>query len=240
MRNPGTVPEELSQKEAKEFHSAVLQQLPDIPINRARYFIRHKSELGKRLREALVTADRAVSGIITEWEKFYLKYFGMEVDLSGVRIPDDPGGFERLLVVAGGLTLNRAFEACKSKFLAWKYADDLDRDVTQNKRTAQNGNYAIRVRDRVEADEELAGRSADWVKDQGLVTETLLERLVHELKFFDETGKHLDVNNVTLCSGSRHSDGGVPGVNWDVGRLVVNWYKPQGAYPHLRARAAVS
>jgi hypothetical protein len=31
----------------------------------------------------------------------------------------------------------------------------------------------------------------------------LLERLLYELKYFAETGKHLDIDNLTLCSGSR-------------------------------------
>ena len=59
MTNHGTVPAELSQSELREFHSAVLQQLPDILPDEVRYFIRHKGELGKRLREVLAPIVRS-------------------------------------------------------------------------------------------------------------------------------------------------------------------------------------
>jgi hypothetical protein len=49
------------------------------------------------------------------------------------------------------------------------------------------------------------------IKEAGLKTETLLERMLHELVFFSETRKHLDVNNLTFCCGSRYADGYGPG-----------------------------
>ncbi|HXF44163.1 MAG TPA: hypothetical protein VNK70_01730 [Candidatus Paceibacterota bacterium] len=221
----------------RDWHIAVLEKLPEVPPDKARYLIRHKKELGKLLRQALADARQSFSDVIAEWERFYQKYFGMEVDLSVVRIPDDPGGFERVLLIAADLTPNMVFEVCKSKFPSRKYVEDLDRDVPQNERDPKDGAYAIRVRDRVKADEEFANRSAESIAQEGLKTETLLERMIHELKFFDETGRHLDIRNWTLCSGSRCSDGRVPLVSWAGGGFGVYWYSPRvaggGWRPHL-------
>lgn len=39
---------------------------------------------------------------------------------------------------------------------------------------------------------------------------------------------------------SRNSDGNVPKVNWNGGKLYVNWYNPRNANSNLRAREEVS
>ena len=47
--------------------------------------------------------------------------------------------------------------------------------------------------------------------------------------------------NVTLCSGSRGSDGDVPEVDWhDADGLVVHWCYPGVAGDYLRSREVVS
>jgi hypothetical protein len=69
---------------------------------------------------------------------------------------------------------------------------------------------------------------------------TLMEHLVLELKHFEETGNHLDVDRITLCSGSRNSDGDVPRVDWFGDRLRVSWYGASGSSDSLRSRSVVS
>jgi len=41
-------------------------------------------------------------------------------------------------------------------------------------------------------------------------------------------------------SGSRNDDGNVPNVNWNDGKLKVNWYNPDNANDNLRTREVVS
>lgn len=41
-------------------------------------------------------------------------------------------------------------------------------------------------------------------------------------------------------TGSRYSDGNVPNVNWNDGKMNVNWYNPGNANDNLRARSEVS
>jgi len=144
-----------------------------------------------------------------------------------------------LIIVAQGMTPQRLFDKCTQKFSSWKYTDrNLDK-IIRSDRTSKDGAYAVWVRDRVEADEENKNLSAEQVKQQGIAGITLEERLLYELKFFKETGNHLDISNWTLCSGSRVSDSDVPGVDWD-GRLWVDWYNPRDANSFLRVRSAVS
>jgi len=104
----------------------------------------------------------------------------------------------------------------------------------------KNGTYAIWVRDRVEADEEHKNKSAKDLANGNISGETLLERLLHELKYFLETSKHLDLTNITLCSGSRDSDGSVSDVGWRGDRLCVDWDGPGLAVGILRAREVVA
>ena len=127
-------------------------------------------------------------------------------------------------------------------FPCWRWTEDnFDKIVIYNERDAKNGPYSIWVRDEVEADEKYKNLSANQIKGMNIKTETLVERLIHELKYFQETGKHLDIKNITLCTGSRYSDGNVPYVCWnDDGRLRVHLCGTDGCHDNLRSREAVS
>ena len=91
----------------------------------------------------------------------------------------------------------------------------------------------------IEADEKHKNKSANDVKD--LPGITLRERLLLELDYFKVTGNHLDIENWTLCTGSRDSEGVVPGVGWnrDDRKVYVSWFTPDGAFGSLRSRVAV-
>ena len=197
---------------------------------------------GRITKDGLQAFLRGRTGVGTgpeqkdDWAAFYKQYFGLDLDLSGVRIPDRQPGFDRLIVVAKGLTLNQVYDVCTKRFPCQRYADDLDKAVSHNDRKPDQA-YAIWVRDRVEADEELKNLSADQLKEQGIQGITLLERMLYELKYWDETQKHLDVGNITLCTGSRDFGGYVPSADWDDGEFKVHWLYRSGG---LRARAAVS
>ncbi|MFH1346991.1 MAG: hypothetical protein ABIH10_01950, partial [Spirochaetota bacterium] len=171
-------------------------------------------ELENRWRKNILNPEKTLAGLqlliengrvsdsyaalIADWQAFY-RSLGINCDLSGVRIPDDQGGFGRVIVMAQGVTSQSAYNLCAKNFPCWKYTDkNLDKAVT-SERTTRNGAYAIRVRDRVEADEELKNRSYNDLKRDGIPGITLEEREILELKFFKETGKHLDIANWTLC-----------------------------------------
>jgi len=176
---------------------------------------------------------------VKDWQNFYRDTFGVEVDFSELRLPEKEEGFDRLIIVAQGMTPQRLYDKCKELFRCWKWADkNLDK-IVNSERTAENGAYAVWFRDLVEADEDLKNLSADDLKAKDTPGITLEERLLMELKYFQETGKHLDIHNITLCADSRYSVGGVPVVDWWGGELRGFWDRPVGRGEGLRSRRAV-
>ncbi|MCR4334708.1 MAG: hypothetical protein NUV47_03220 [Patescibacteria group bacterium] len=176
---------------------------------------------------------------LQSWTLFYREEFNQTLDFSVIQIPEKREGFNRLIIVPKGMTMNRAYKACEKHFPCWRYNNDLDTAVPTNDRTPSES-YAIWVRDRVEADEELKKLSANDLVEQKVGGITLLERILLELKYFRETGKHLDIKNVTLCSGSRDADGSVPDAFWLGGEFGVRWGYCDFRGSDLRSREAVS
>lgn len=181
---------------------------------------------------------------LARWSDNYFKLFNQRPDLSNVRIPEKPEGVGpmRLIVVAKELlewTENRPLEgvqeALKKHFQGWEYTSDLDADITVNDRDPKNGNYAVWVKDVQEADEENANKSADDLKAEGHTGIMTLERQLFEFDYYSEKGEHLDIVNVTLCSGSRRRHGLVPDADWS-GEFHVDWSHASARFPHLRSR----
>lgn len=219
--------------EIKDFISALVQEVPvALPYNA-------KGRILKEVRKLFASVVvNPYANVVLEWEQFYLKHFQKAYEFSQLLIPDCPGENWRLLIIVD-LLLEQLYAKMKELFPCWRWTnDDLDKIVNWNERDAKNGAYAIWVRNGIEADEEYKNHSANKIKEMRIATETLGERMIHELKFFDETGEHLDIKNVTLCSGSRYSDGYVPRVDFDpcTGKVDVDWYYAGHANPFLRSR----
>lgn len=193
-----------------------------------------------RPAQASVNTDTPADGWTAEWQRFFQQVFGITVDLSGVRIPDDPGGFGWVVFTAAGLTINRVWAKCRELFPSSSvYGNDMDSVVLTNDR-ATTEPYAKRFRNRVEADEENRNLSANAASQRGIHGITLLERFLLELWYCWRTGGgHLDLLNWTLCAGSRDDDGGVPCVSWRVSRFQVCSYHPGDALDGIRSRSAV-
>jgi hypothetical protein len=156
-------------------------------------------------------------------------------------IPAKQLGFDRLLVMAKDMTSQKLFGKCTELFNTWKYCDDLD-VITSVPKTDKD--YAIWVRDREEADEEMKNKSANDLDREGIKGNTLPERLVDELKFFKETGRHLDQKNATLCADSHDpANNSVPRVCWHprggVDEFCVNWSYPDDGFEFRRSRAVI-
>lgn len=179
--------------------------------------------------------------ILAEWEEFYREVFGFrEVDFSNLHIPPERDGFGWLIVVQKGLTANQIFDKLTARMKTYRYANDLDKVVPTNCRETRES-YAVWIRDRVEADEELKGLSANDLVQKAVNCITLPERLLLSLFYFWKSrGGQLDLKNWTQCTGSRDSHGLVPCVYFRVGKLRVNFYNPDGRSGNIRARTVVS
>lgn len=126
---------------------------------------------------------------------------------------------------------------CKKLFNVWQSFTDaeMDKDFPPPKKLTTR--YFSR---NIEADPEMANKSADELGEPEKYI-TIRERLLMELQYFKETGQHLDLENVTLCAGSRYAGGSVPRVYWSPTdrKLYVSTCYSNDAGSSLRARAAV-
>jgi hypothetical protein len=177
------------------------------------------------------------------WLPFYGKHFSDQLNTIGgedaintsLFSPNNKAGFNWSIMVLEGLTPNAAYSACERNFKCWRYSDDLDKNIVLNGREPAT-TYGVWVRNRLEADEEYQNLSGNDVAVRGIAGMTVLERELLELKYWSDTGKHLDLENVTLCTGSRNADGFVPDANWCDGKFSVGWSDPADRDPGLRVR----
>lgn len=140
------------------------------------------------------------------------------------------------LKMTSKMTVQYLFDECKKLFDIYSYID-LSKIVSERK-----GNYTVCFKNVQEADEENKNLSANELKEKGVKGITLEERLLLEILYFKKTGKHLDIDNLTLCAGSRHHDGHVPCVDWssDNRQVNVDWYNPDDSNDNVRSRSVVS
>ena len=239
MSNRGTA---LIDGRYAEFQAAVLQQLPrEIHPDILKHWIEDRESLKRVLDLALVPVrmkEETLRGF--NWLLVY-QALGMAFEPGELEVLEDPNHWD--VYVMKGVTPNMVVAALRKLGVnVYTYVDDLDKSVPTNDRDPKKGSYRVRFKTNIEADSELANKSASDLKEEKIQGITLLERLLLELAYFLATGKHLDIENVTLCSGSRYSGGFVPGVRWfaDDRELYVGWSSPQPRYSDLRARAAVS
>jgi len=167
---------------------------------------------------AIITSEREILSAekVKEWQNFWKKH-GIFRDFSGItqpKIQEENDAlrlavdFSRELLIPRGLTANSIIGICQKRFPVWVAPNPFRPakliSFRQNSRTAKCGSYVIKVRDRIEADEELPAHSGLLLEAKGILGITLVERLVYELKHFDETGRHLDLMHLTYCAGSRN------------------------------------
>jgi len=187
----------------------------------------------------LGAAEEQLARLVT----LYRNAFGFEFRPEDVHIPDHPPEWNRLIVAHNEeLKLNRIVQGLKKSMDVWTYEKDLDSAVTRASYLKRSvGLYGVWVRERQEADEELANRSALDLERDSVNILTAEERLLYEAIYHGETGNHLDQKNWTL-TGSRDSVGGAVDVGWySEDRWVrVCWTILEIRDGPLRAREAVS
>jgi hypothetical protein len=102
--------------------------------------------------------------------------------------------------------------------------------------------YATWVRKGVEPDKKYLNKSTHQVDPDGKIGITFLERMILEIRYFLETGSNLDVRGITLCTGSRYSDGDVPNMyfNPHTDEVRLDAYDTNDAGSDLGLREAVA
>lgn len=152
----------------------------------------------------------------------------LKPEISG-EIKSDSNWF--VIIDDGKKKTSELLNDCRKLFPVWSYYSDehLDKDFPPVE-------TKFKYRKRVEADEELKNKSVDDLEKEGIKGITLRERIIMELQYFKETGKHLDIVNLTLCSGSLHSDGFAVYADWYGGKFKVDWNHRDHSDDKLRSR----
>lgn len=174
------------------------------------------------------------------WRNHYREFYCFEPDFSNLYLPySNRSEFERLIVLPRGFKIALWVEAMR-RVCNLDLLEDMGDELFAHDRWP-GLSYAVWIRDRQEADGELRHLSADELKRREIPGITLLERLVAGSAYFSEKGQHLDQTHETLCSGSRRSDGKVPGVRWrsDLSQLYVGWCTTWSRGGHLCSREVV-
>lgn len=208
----------------------LLRQIDDgsIALPQMQAFLEHRNPFVSELPDINWQKVYETLGMASEYVEFVQPF---EEDPNLWRVP-----------VIKGVTSNKVVLALRGLGVdVYTYVDDLDNGVPFNQRNPNNGSYTISFKRTIEADKENKNLSANQLKQQNHNGNTLLERLLLELGYFLATNRHLDVKNITLCSGSRDSDGNIPRVDWDskYRGVYVDWYDSDDADSDLRSRSAV-
>lgn len=163
---------------------------------------------------------------VNEWRAMFDKIMKFEVDLDELYIPPKPEGDWWSIIVPPGLTYGYLEVILHNNFFrtytrAGMGDVELMIDLEKEQRRAFERPYLIWVPANVEADADMADKSADDLV--GVKTITLLERILLEWVFYLITDGHLETNAVTstLCAGSRCRDGKVPVASWYGSELLI-------------------
>ena len=176
---------------------------------------------------------------LTSWSTFYQEVFKLDIDLSNLHIPEHRDGFDRLIIMAPNLTPLAVYKKMQELFTASSsYTDSGISQITLDS-TRPQGTYALWVKDSIEPDQDLLNKSANDIKNMEIDVESFEERCIHEIKYFKETNKHLDINGWTICAASRFAYGGVPRVYWFDVKVSVDSFSPDNSNDNGGVRAAV-
>lgn len=199
----------------------------------------------RQMKLMLEHRDPFAIPLTLDWARVY-QALGMEakyqefVEAHQQELQGSPESW--IIPVLQGITCNRVAGALSKTGVHIDNIDDLDAVLAQNDRDPnQDGSYAVVVRRTIEADEENKHRSTNMLKKEGHQGITLSERLLLELGYFLTTDQHLDVKNVTLCTGSRLPNGHVPTVRYFFGTRKVHfdWCSCDRRIGILRSRSVV-
>ncbi len=170
-----------------------------------------------------------------DWENFYRQYFGLEVDLSEILVPQCSKENYYLLFMIKVTpqfvydVWNNKRRTEKSSFWGDSNYDlhdgkfDLDKEITLGRNTTES--YAVWVQGgKRPVRYDYNSYSESMTINSGI---TLLEQMVFQSNYYFKTGNLLDKKITTLCDGSRDREGCIPSIGYNgSGILIINQSNP--------------
>lgn len=177
----------------------------------------------------------AINEEIRRCEDFYRRRFNRPVNLSGVEIPEQKIGMDRLYIMIPGISIEKIILTEKEHFIV--DAPNVFSGLC-NDRDAFRKPYAFWGSDSPEADSLDKNKSGRAIKESGAVGQTLKERLIQGFMHWDETGEFFDKRNTTICTGTQNMADEFPIVDFGskARGVCIDWVKPGIAKPNMFVR----
>jgi hypothetical protein len=218
--------------QTKNLANIMLGAIPeDLPEGVAARWLRNKGVLQRAIADLL--KDNHPKGIddqIKDWTRFYADVFGRKIDTTGLIIPNETTELNGLVIIPKDMSIQEAWNAYEKEGILTRYdnqgefgLDNLD-EITQGHNDREpTESYALRIADAAESDK----KPEDSDNGHNVTTTeprmTLLERLLFGLKYYRNTGEHLDTETVTCCFGTTNLQGQRPVVAYRNGRVHLLW-----------------
>jgi hypothetical protein len=195
------------------------------------------------------TFDSEVKANVEFWKgtKWELSESEVRSKMEEIREKAEEKGMDWYFVMPKGIKVPEIFQMMKERY---HYLNDSNINLhTISMPEISDETYAVATKFQQEPDKdslgELAKSPSDWEKipDQFMNIPT---QLVADMRYFQETSRHLNEENTTISPRSREWSGSVPGVGTDLRsrlgdrRVVVSWYDTKVQLPDKGVRRVVN
>ncbi len=229
--------------------------IKDLCLAEAKIIISNKKEFNKFVREAELRflINHWLEKQIRSWSSFYLRYFNYSLKKPSIdyhtllkatadlyHYPlDVSSSFRRALyslqlIIVGKIPFTQIVKRCEELLrlkifygIVEMNRRNYEERLTWNARDT-NIEYSILTKDSVEALDPLDS-NRDFDEKRTVRGITLTEQLLYTLKYFadgETYDQHLDLEYMTVCTGSRFDSYCVPAVYWaDKKNLVIEFKK---------------
>ncbi len=152
---------------------------------------------------------------LENWREFYSRQFSLRAELNADIVPPTRPGLDRLIVVVPGIHPDKVIRAMRQFLHVRTHGSEINRHIVSNERNGSEFPYAIWVADEDHTASPYERRTAEWINNQNVHTETLLEYLLHFFKAWDETRRTLNYARSTVCTGTQLINNCTPRIKFD-------------------------
>ncbi|MDI6820636.1 MAG: hypothetical protein QMD65_00450 [Patescibacteria group bacterium] len=172
---------------------------------------------------AKIISQKEHDAIFESWGKFLNETFSDSVSTFLDFFYNSNPNLNSFLFMPKGISLVDIIRKIELLMLVENYIIHNELLRINSVRSSKIETYVLLHSGNEEGDKEFRGYSYEEIKNRGVLGMTLEERLMTGFKYFIESGgRHLDNETITLCNGSETYLGGIPSVEWQKDKLVIN------------------